>query len=324
MSTSLTTNDISGRGRSIRHGIGVLLVLFLPFLAARNTVAQVEHRYYLPALIVGRQIAFASDRAGNFYQDLYLMEPDGTNIVRVPGPDSVMCPAWSPTGDRVAFASPTDQDVWVVGEAGLNLEKISSDLSNEFAPAWSPDGEFVVFAALDVTRGIGMVFIVELGQPGQQLILTAPHTSYLDPDWSPDGSQLAYASNRDGNVEIYVAPLLYSSGSIQVGTSTRITHDVHWDTDPRWSPDGRKIVFTSQRDGDSEIFLMNSNGENAQQMTYNTDIDEDPVWSPDGSQILFTSWRDGNAEIYVMNADGSDQTNLTQSPDRDVCASWRR
>ena len=65
-----------------------------------------------------------------------------------------------------------------------------------------------------------------------------------------------------------------------------------------------KIVFTSDRDGNSEIYVMNPDGSGQTRLTNNGAIDADPVWSPDGTKIAFWSERDGPAEIYVMNADG--------------------
>lgn len=72
-----------------------------------------------------------------------------------------------------------------------------------------------------------------------------------------------------------------------------------------------KIAFASDQDGDSEIYVMNSDGSNIQQLTFNTTDDNEPVWSPDGSHILFNSTRNGDIEVYVMNADGANPTSLT-------------
>ena len=84
---------------------------------------------------------------------------------------------------------------------------------------------------------------------------------------------------------------------------------------PAWSP-GREIVFVSNRDGDSEIFVMNEDGSGPRLLTQKGGHNSAPAWSPDGKQIAFVSERDGNAEIYLMNADGSGERNLTRSRNR--------
>ena len=77
---------------------------------------------------------------------------------------------------------------------------------------------------------------------------------------------------------------------------------------------GKKIAFTSNRDGNYEIYVMNSDGSEQINLTNNPADDGYTSWSPDGKKIAFTSARDGNNEIYVMNEDGSEQIRLTDNP----------
>ena len=77
-----------------------------------------------------------------------------------------------------------------------------------------------------------------------------------------------------------------------------------------------RIAFASNRDGNWEIYLMNSDGSNPHNVTNNPATDSHPSWSPDGSKIVFQSERAGNFEIYVMNSDGSEQKRLTEGPGR--------
>jgi dipeptidyl aminopeptidase/acylaminoacyl peptidase len=83
-----------------------------------------------------------------------------------------------------------------------------------------------------------------------------------------------------------------------------------------------KVAFASNRDGDDEIFVMNSDGSGQQQLTANTATDTRPDWSPDGTKIVFESDRDGNTELYVMNADGTGQTRLTTNTANDNQPVW--
>ena len=82
-----------------------------------------------------------------------------------------------------------------------------------------------------------------------------------------------------------------------------------------FSEEGR-IAFSSDRDGDYEIYVMNADGSDQTNLTNNDTTDWEASWSPDGSRIAFSSRRDGDYEIYVINADGSDQTRLTNNAGR--------
>ena len=91
---------------------------------------------------------------------------------------------------------------------------------------------------------------------------------------------------------------------------------------PAWAPDGRKLAFVSERDGDAEIYVMKADGSAQENLTRQPANDSHPSWSPNGRKIAFVSRRDGNAEIYVMNADGSGQRNVTRTPSSDLDPAW--
>ena len=127
--------------------------------------------------------------------------------------------------------------------------------------------------------------------------------------------KIAFASNRDGNYEIYA---MNPDGSGQ----TRLTNNSANDSQPSFSLDGSKIAFASDREGNFKIFVMNANGSNLTRLTNNPQDDFSPSFSPDGTKITFVSKRDGNQEIYVMNADGTGQTRLTNDPGNDAKPSF--
>ena len=89
-------------------------------------------------------------------------------------------------------------------------------------------------------------------------------------------------------------------------------------TSPLWG----KIVFYSKRDGNYEIYTMNSDGSNQTRLTFNETSDSAPAWSPNGGQIVFHTTRDGNREVYVMDADGINRRNLTRHPASDGRPAW--
>src|SRR6266446_9044235 len=111
--------------------------------------------------------------------------------------------------------------------------------------------------------------------------------------------KIAFGSTRDsGNHEIYV---MNADGSNQ----TRITNNSAYDDQPRWSPDGTKIAFMTNRNANFEIYSMNADGNGLTRLTNNPAADGFPAWSPDGSKIAFVSGDLRNPmtfEIYVMNS----------------------
>ena len=109
----------------------------------------------------------------------------------------------------------------------------------------------------------------------------------------------------------------------------RLTFVIGFNREPVWSPNGRKIAFRSNRDGNWEIYVMNADGTEQVQLT-NTDslpndfpvYNRNPFWSPNSRKIGFDSNRNGNYEIYLMDANGDNPTNLTQNPAGDIGGSW--
>jgi len=121
--------------------------------------------------------------------------------------------------------------------------------------------------------------------------------------------KIAFASNRDGNYEIYS---MDNDGSSQI----RLTNNPAADSRPAWSPDGRRIAFQSTRAGNTQIYVMNTDGSSQTRLTNNSADDYAPQWSPDGTKIVFSESQSQSpySEIYVIDADGSNPTNLTNSP----------
>ena len=85
-----------------------------------------------------------------------------------------------------------------------------------------------------------------------------------------------------------------------------------------WSPDGTRIAFSSDRDGNSEIYVMNADGSSPINLTNSPDHDGSFAWSPDGKRIAFTRAHEFNSELYIMNADGSDVTRVTNTPSSEI------
>jgi dipeptidyl aminopeptidase/acylaminoacyl peptidase len=275
----------------------------------------------------GRSIAFVSKRSpssrckpgpgpcwDDFNGEIYVMNADGSrkrNLTRRANDDY---PTWSPDGRRIAFLRVTGSyrhhgyHLYAVNADGSglrNLGRIAATAYFQGQLVWSPDGRTIYSGR----------YLISTDGSGARKLPYIPWTAV----WSPDGRQIAFVGNRPrggpcpckDNSDIYV---MNADGS---GTR-RLTHNVGYDGQPAWSPDGQKIAFQSNRgfrkgvsQGVGEIYVMNADGSGKRNLTRNPAQDGSPSWSPDGRRIAFVSNRDGRRpEAHVMNADGSGQRSL--------------
>ena len=104
---------------------------------------------------------------------------------------------------------------------------------------------------------------------------------------------------------------------------TQLTDHPAEDVVASWSPDGKYLAFTSARDGNKQVYVMDADGQNITRLTYHDAESYEPAsWSSDGRRIAFSSVRDGNSEVYVMDADGHNPTRLTYHDAEDTDPTW--
>jgi hypothetical protein len=139
-----------------------------------------------------------------------------------------------------------------------------------------------------------------------------------NPAWSPAWTRLAFQSNRSGNWDIFTV----HADCDPVGPEAEERCDLRQLTDgladdllPAWSPDGRAIAFVSTRDGNPEIYVMDSNGGNQRRLTFNSTGDWRPAWLPDSTHLVFVSDRGGNNDIYQLAVPALDAAPLVSEPE---------
>jgi WD40 repeat protein len=141
-------------------------------------------------------------------------------------------------------------------------------------------------------------------------------TAGISPAWSPDGSRLAFLSNRAGNWEVFV---MNADGS----GVTQLTDTQRHEDAPAWSPDGRFIVFSSERDGNAEIYRMAVDGTDVARLTNAPlTLDIQPVYSPDGARLAYVAIQNGAGRLFVMNGDGSNPQPLSEGEGESRSPAW--
>ena len=220
---------------------------------------------------------------------------------------------------------------FAIAARNLVLEDELVTIVRDIYPDLSPDGTKVAFhsnrASFADREGLeSQIFVLDL-QTRRVSQLTHGPRGHRDPVWSPDGQQIVYSVGDDETRAIYVMGADGSSPRALLETDEAAYH-------PKWFPDGRGIIFDSDRDHDPtdritnrEIYTMELASGTVQRLTDYPDWDTFASISPDGRKIV---WRrvvdnpDGtrNAEIFVMNRDGSEMRRLTDTPAFDAYPTW--
>jgi Tol biopolymer transport system component len=293
-------------------------------------------------------IAFSSNRDGDF--ELYVMRPDGSGLRQLThneerGANQARdeSPSWSPDGKRIAFVSTRDHpgnplssyEIYVIDADGRNERRLTANRLGEFGPAWTNDGRIVFAACGRDLRTCRLESSRPDGSDRTRFGALPARVILFGTALSPDGSHVAFARPERGNVwawrntDLYVAEL---DGSDQ----RQLTDNPANDDGAVWSPDGSKILFTSDRDrnGDClfhdcighapELYVMDAEGSDEERLTRSPATEAGPTWSPDGTRIIFSRIADeeDDHDLYLANADGSCMRRITADPEWDWMPSW--
>lgn len=248
-----------------------------------------------PALSAsGRRIAFVRNESpspGIADSDVFVMNADGTNVVRLTVGQNDYEPAWSPDGTRLAYSFATDptnaannqgSSIYVLSATGIGAHKVAS--GNAEMPQWSPDGTKILFEA-NRTGSTCDLFTVHVDGTHEQQ-LTHSTGCNIDPRWSPDGKQILFESDQNCSPYCYRQVWdMNADGTNQRQLTTVTPAAASYGLS--WSPDGSKIVFGNvYGSGDPSLYVMNADGSNISQLTHPPACDlgfcgdATPNWGP--------------------------------------------
>ena len=249
----------------------------------------------------GARIAYVSSG------QISVMDFDGgghspTTVGNSPAPGGNPC--FSHDGTKIVFDS--GNQIWVMNNDGTAKQQLTT-LGQNLAPAWSVDGTKIAFAS-DRT-GSFQIFVMNPDGSGQTNISNS-FSDDTQPAWSPAGTiafvRTAASLNPVGKIWV-----TNSSGSLQV----QITFGPGNDERPSFSPDGATIAFSTNRDGNYEIYKIPAAGSTATRLTNNPASDRNPSWAPDDSAIAFGSDRNAGLKIWAIAPDGANPTQLNGNND---------
>ncbi|MBN1290860.1 MAG: PD40 domain-containing protein, partial [Candidatus Latescibacteria bacterium] len=262
----------------------------------------------------GDKIAFLTDRSG--YKEIRLMRAADGKLL-----DTVLKGekagdyeemhwlrgglSWSPDGTMIAFATKAgEKDVIHITkvEDGGYDKTLKIKMDAVYSPSWSPDGGKILFSG--IMNGKLDIFTVDV-KTEEILRLTDDFFDESTPRWSPDGTQIVFASDRlDPPYEQRLQSISADYDIFIMNANgegiRRITTNPFNDSNPYWSPDGKNIVFTSDRNGINNLYVIDLDSMAVSPLTNLLTGTSSPAWSPDGGRIAFTCFKDGGWDIYIL------------------------
>ena len=255
----------------------------------------------------GKRLAFLDHPEGSHLDvvesDLVVVTLDSMERVRVKtGCNVVQTPAFSPRGDNLSWScadNPSSVPIYLQRLSDGSITQLLHGVDGIGGLAWSSDGRRIIFSTSNhpgEAEG-GHLWEIELARPNHAEKLPIGHDAY-DFAVSAHGNRLAFVQGRE-NVNIWRVALSGSPGPQKVVASSRE------ETAPDYSPDGTQIAFQSTRSGSNEVWISDSDGSNAVQLSsFGIVTTGTPRWSPDGKLIAFDSRAGGEANIYIVDPHG--------------------
>lgn len=220
---------------------------------------------------------FVAESDAQGFSDLVRMapQPDAEPEALATAKEGNFEPSVSPDGARVAFVSSRegDPEIYVMRADGTEVQRLTIFHKEDWAPRWSPDGKWIAF--LSSREGRDRVFVVRPdGTRTRAISGSAATGDERELAWSPDSRKLAFAGRLpSGETRIWVAPV-----DDEDAEPVALTDGKHRDDQPAWSPDGKYLVFVSERGDNTDLYLMRADGSGLTRLTEAPGADWLPRW----------------------------------------------
>ncbi|MGB9938276.1 PKD domain-containing protein [Methanosarcina sp.] len=273
----------------------------------------------------GKEILFAKG-AGNYGANLYKVLSNGSGEKKLAS-DTYGGYTWSPDGSKISYYQFTDE----IGSYNLSLMNADgTDNTQLLGPgnnlffyiySWFPSGSKIAY--INGVDNLGWLYEInsdgsnnnEIGNGGNcnGAIAVSPDEStmvYTNWEWDPEFRE-----------EIYIQSLNQNGDSYKLTDGSIFQQTQSWQPEV-WSPDGKKIVYCSDENGNSDICTIKTDGTGKTQLTSDSANDYSPIFSPNGKKIVYVSDKCGNEDIWVMDSDGKNKVQLTTDSAKDSYPEW--
>jgi TolB protein len=247
------------------------------------------------------------------------MNSDGTNQRNI-SPSNYLDFAqnWPPDGKYILFYSNRtgNEEIWRINKDGSNSINLTNHSANERSAAYSIDGKKIAFIS-DRINGNTELFI--MNKNGKEVKQLTNNGEYCEsPVFTKDGKHIIFttmakpdSSSKNTDGELFILNLI----SLE---TKRLTYKTGFDSGAAISPDGKTVAFYGKSVlGFMDIFTMNIDGTNIQNLTNDSIEDYSPSWSPDGNWLAFTSGNSSNYDIWKIHVKTKEKIQLTSLPTRD-------
>lgn len=196
---------------------------------------------------------------------------------------------WSPDGQKIAFADWVNgqTEMWIISLVDTSAFEVTPGVYGDYYISWMPNSDELIFDAYDGSGGSANLWKINVNQSTPE-IAVYPHS--IMPAVSPDGNYVAFCNGND-----------IKKRSLINGEEINLTNHLAFDFHPAWSPDGSKILFSSERSGNKDIWYVPADGGTAVQVTFNLANDDRASWHPNSTDITFVSDRTGIESIFIVN-----------------------
>ena len=254
----------------------------------------------------GERMAGTIENRGS--KEIYISDYDGENQRRVTTGFSLnINSTWSPDGRSIAYTSYIRglPNIFVSHIFQGTRDELTKNSGNNFLAVFSPDGTRIAFISNRDQAGNTEVYVMNADGSNVQRLTNNPAAD-TTPTWNPQGTQIAFTSDRSGSPQIWVM------GVDGLG-QRQLTHESYADR-PTWSPAPyNEIAYAAKTGPGQDIKILDLATREVRQLTFGEGTNESPAFSPNGRHIAFSSTRSGKTQIFTMSRTGQDLKQITRT-----------